>query len=67
MYYRLVNGQVARETNEELRSFHADPAEGFDIRSILSVARRFVICFLRKYRFSGWLCLHSLADVSCAS
>ncbi|KAM0936965.1 putative vacuole morphology and inheritance protein [Dioscorea sansibarensis] len=31
---------VARETNEELRSFHADPAEGFDIRSILSVARR---------------------------
>ncbi|KAH7652853.1 Vacuole morphology and inheritance protein 14 [Dioscorea alata] len=31
---------VARETNEELRSFHADPVEGFDIRSILSVARR---------------------------
>lgn len=48
MYYHSVNGQVARETNEELRSFHADPVEGFDIRSILSVARRFVICYLRK-------------------
>ncbi|KAJ0974943.1 hypothetical protein J5N97_016908 [Dioscorea zingiberensis] len=31
---------VARETNEELRSFHADPAEGFDIGSILSITKR---------------------------
>ncbi|MQM01209.1 hypothetical protein Taro_033960, partial [Colocasia esculenta] len=31
---------VARETNEELRAIHADPAEGFDIASILSAARR---------------------------
>lgn len=34
--------QVARETNEELRNIHADPAEGFDIGAILSIARR---CF----------------------
>ncbi|KAK8567510.1 hypothetical protein V6N12_006093 [Hibiscus sabdariffa] len=31
---------VARETNEELRSIKADPAEGFDIGAILSIARR---------------------------
>lgn len=31
---------VARETNEELRAIHADPAEGFDIAAILSIARR---------------------------
>ncbi|KAL6566324.1 PtdIns(3,5)P(2) sythesis regulation factor [Orobanche gracilis] len=31
---------VARETNEELRGIQADPAEGFDVGSILSVARR---------------------------
>ncbi|KAI3466945.1 hypothetical protein Pfo_023608 [Paulownia fortunei] len=31
---------VARETNEELRGIQADPAEGFDIGAILSVARR---------------------------
>ncbi|KAH6792684.1 ARM repeat superfamily protein [Perilla frutescens var. hirtella] len=31
---------VARETNEELRGIQADPAEGFDVRSILAVARR---------------------------
>ncbi|KAK1313086.1 hypothetical protein QJS10_CPA06g02091 [Acorus calamus] len=31
---------VARETNEELRSIRADPAEGFDIGSMLSIARR---------------------------
>ncbi|KAI0523256.1 hypothetical protein KFK09_005650 [Dendrobium nobile] len=31
---------VARETNEELRAISADPAEGFDIGAILSVARR---------------------------
>ncbi|XP_075522411.1 protein VAC14 homolog [Primulina tabacum] len=30
---------VARETNEELRGIKADPAEGFDIGAILSVAR----------------------------
>ncbi|CAA0814720.1 Protein VAC14 homolog [Striga hermonthica] len=31
---------VARETNEELRAIQADPTEGFDVGSILSVARR---------------------------
>ncbi|ERM95858.1 protein VAC14 homolog isoform X1 [Amborella trichopoda] len=31
---------VARETNEELRAIKADPAEGFDIGAILSIARR---------------------------
>ncbi|XP_071926439.1 protein VAC14 homolog isoform X2 [Coffea arabica] len=31
---------VARETNEELRAIKADPAEGFDVGAILSVARR---------------------------
>ncbi|KAJ8747719.1 hypothetical protein K2173_012669 [Erythroxylum novogranatense] len=31
---------VARETNEELRAIKADPAEGFDVGAILSIARR---------------------------
>ncbi|KAE8699026.1 Protein VAC14-like protein [Hibiscus syriacus] len=31
---------VARETNEELRSIKADPAEGFDVGAVLSIARR---------------------------
>ncbi|XP_058732506.1 protein VAC14 homolog [Vicia villosa] len=31
---------VARETNEELRTMKADPAEGFDVGEILSIARR---------------------------
>ncbi|PON81799.1 Vacuole morphology and inheritance protein [Trema orientale] len=31
---------VARETNEELRAIKGDPAEGFDVGSILSIARR---------------------------
>ncbi|KAI0492962.1 hypothetical protein KFK09_027238 [Dendrobium nobile] len=31
---------IARETNEELRAIHAEPAEGFDIAAILSIARR---------------------------
>ncbi|KAL3635940.1 PtdIns(3,5)P(2) sythesis regulation factor [Castilleja foliolosa] len=30
---------VARETNDELRGIQADPAEGFDVGSILSVSR----------------------------
>ncbi|KAL1828988.1 hypothetical protein ACET3Z_007400 [Daucus carota] len=30
---------VARETNVELRSMEADPAEGFDVGAILSIAR----------------------------
>ncbi|KZV19556.1 hypothetical protein F511_06418 [Dorcoceras hygrometricum] len=37
--YLLFDIQVARETNEELRGMKADPAEGFDIGAILSVAR----------------------------
>ncbi|XP_048502612.1 protein VAC14 homolog isoform X3 [Beta vulgaris subsp. vulgaris] len=31
---------VARETNEELRSFKAAPGEGFDVGAILAVAKR---------------------------
>uniref|UniRef100_A0A3Q7FZA7 EF-hand domain-containing protein n=2 Tax=Solanum lycopersicum TaxID=4081 RepID=A0A3Q7FZA7_SOLLC len=31
---------VSRETNDELRAIEADPAEGFDVGAILSVARR---------------------------
>ncbi|URE24089.1 hypothetical protein MUK42_15831 [Musa troglodytarum] len=31
---------VARETNEELRAIRADPADGFNIDAILSIARR---------------------------
>ncbi|KAJ6324299.1 hypothetical protein OIU76_011576 [Salix suchowensis] len=31
---------VARETNEELRAIKADPAEGFNVRAILSIAKR---------------------------
>lgn len=31
---------VARETNEELRMIRADPAEGFDVKAILSIAKR---------------------------
>ncbi|KAJ0228862.1 Protein VAC14 [Hirschfeldia incana] len=32
--------RVARETNEELRSIHVEPSDGFDVGAILSVARR---------------------------
>lgn len=32
--------QVARETNEELRTVKAEPAEGFDIGAVLVIARR---------------------------
>lgn len=32
--------KVARETNEELRTIKAEPAEGFDVGAILSIARR---------------------------
>uniref|UniRef100_A0A1J3CE39 Protein VAC14-like protein n=1 Tax=Noccaea caerulescens TaxID=107243 RepID=A0A1J3CE39_NOCCA len=31
---------VARETNEELRTIHVEPSDGFDVGAILSVARR---------------------------
>ncbi|ESQ33147.1 hypothetical protein EUTSA_v10003708mg [Eutrema salsugineum] len=31
---------VARETNEELRSIHVEPSDGFEVGAILSVARR---------------------------
>ncbi|XP_034223645.1 protein VAC14 homolog isoform X3 [Prunus dulcis] len=36
----IKNSPVARETNEELRAIKADPAEGFDVGAILSIARR---------------------------
>ncbi|CAF1998342.1 unnamed protein product [Brassica napus] len=32
--------EVARETNEELRSIHVEPSDGFDVGAILSVAKR---------------------------
>lgn len=32
--------KVARETNEELRTIHVEPSDGFDVGAILSVARR---------------------------
>ncbi|TQD70922.1 hypothetical protein C1H46_043531 [Malus baccata] len=35
---------VARETNEEIRAIKADPAEGFDVGAILSIARRASVC-----------------------
>lgn len=38
--------KVARETNEELRAINADPAEGFDVGAILSIARRCNFCNL---------------------
>ena len=38
--------KVARETNEELRSIHVEPSDGFDVGAILSVAKRFVSFFL---------------------
>lgn len=42
-HYLLSNiCQVARETNEELRSFKAAPGEGFDVGAILAVAKRYV-------------------------
>ncbi|KAL0737411.1 hypothetical protein Bca4012_013621 [Brassica carinata] len=31
---------VSRETNEELRSIHVEPSDGFDVGAILSVAKR---------------------------
>ncbi|KAG0465729.1 hypothetical protein HPP92_019893 [Vanilla planifolia] len=31
---------VARETNDELHAIHSDPAKGFDIGAILSIAKR---------------------------
>ncbi|CAN4123402.1 unnamed protein product [Withania somnifera] len=40
---------VARETNEELQGIEADPAEGFDVGAILSIARRCLFfLFLRQ-------------------
>ena len=38
--FGVIYFQVARETNEELRSFKAAPSEGFDVGAILSVAKR---------------------------
>lgn len=37
--------QVSRETNDELRAIEADPAEGFDVGAILSVARRYEVTY----------------------
>lgn len=43
--------KVARETNEELRSIHVEPSDGFDVGSILSVARRLVFLYLFFFPF----------------
>jgi hypothetical protein len=40
---------VARETNEELRSIHVEPSDGFDVGAILSVARRLVFLYCCFY------------------
>lgn len=44
----LFNPQVAHETNEELRAINADPDEGFDVGSILLIAKRYGVCHLDK-------------------
>lgn len=51
--------KVARETNEELRAIKADPAEGFDIGAILSIAKRFSIQSLGieiMFNFDATIC-----------
>jgi len=40
--------KVARETNEALRGIKADPAEAFDVESILSIARRYNFYIIGK-------------------
>lgn len=37
--------QVARETNEELRAIKADPADGYVVRDVLYVARRYELYY----------------------
>lgn len=44
----LFNPQVAHETNEELRAINADPDEGFDVGSILLIAKRYGVCHSDK-------------------
>lgn len=39
--FSACSNQVARETNEELRGIETDPAEGFDVGAILSIAQRY--------------------------
>ena len=56
--------KVARETNEELRSIHVEPSDGFDVGAILSVARRLV--FFPMPLFDPSECCHCSADfVTC--
>jgi vacuole morphology and inheritance protein 14 len=33
-------GQLATETNEELRAVKGEPADGFDVGAVLAIARR---------------------------
>jgi vacuole morphology and inheritance protein 14 len=40
LFFDFYLHKVARETNEELRSIHVEPSDGFDVGAILSVARR---------------------------
>jgi len=42
LFFDFYLHKVARETNEELRSIHVEPSDGFDVGAILSVARRLV-------------------------
>lgn len=51
--------QVSRETNDELRAIEADPAEGFDVGAILSVARRY------KLLIEGYLDCEDLKKLKC--
>lgn len=51
--------QVARETNEELRTVKAEPSEGFDIGAVLVIARRCFLSFLLSDLFCSELeCFH---------
>lgn len=44
-FFQIV--QVARETNEELRAIKADPADGYVVRDVLYVARRYELYYQR--------------------
>ena len=56
--------KVARETNEELRSIHVEPSDGFDVGAILSAARRLV--FFPMPLFGPSECCHCSPDfVTC--
>ncbi|KAK9748647.1 hypothetical protein RND81_02G071900 [Saponaria officinalis] len=53
---------VARETNEELRSFKAVPGEGFDVGAILAVAKRHLSSELEATRIEALHWISALLD-----